>query len=175
MIRLGWIILSASLLVLSACVPAKGSSSLNAFNLVTGEAKFVAGNKGYISHSWSPKTFAVELPDLRDFFATFEGQTIRTSLPGFTARQKGLPIGWNFQLYETTGIQKITNVDETGNQVNVTWDESIVTTFTLCIPDGTEEGTYSGSVVLNKENHIQVIPVRVTIVADHKKVNCNNS
>jgi hypothetical protein len=172
MIRSSWIILSASLLFLSACVPAKGTSSITAFNLITEyeEIEVIAEDKWwYVSRNWSPKTLSVELPGLRNFFDTFRGQTIRTSLSGFTAWQDDLPENWTFKLHEVTGIQKITNANQIADRVDVTWDESVVTTFALHIPKGTKAGCYNGSIVLRKEDNMQVIPVRIKVEVGHGK------
>jgi hypothetical protein len=171
MIRLSWIILSASLLFLSACVPSKGSSSLTAFNIISDDIELMAGDEWwYVSRSWSPETFSVKLADPPNILDAFEGLTIRKNLSGFTAIQKGLPENWNFELYEVTGIQKITSVYEIGNELNVAWEESIVTIFTLEIPEGTHLGTYSGLVAVEKEGDLQIIPVNIEISDNLKTI-----
>jgi hypothetical protein len=156
-----WIML---VLVLSACAPGvKGSSSLNAVDLDEEDPKFTAGATWYVSNSWLTRDFDVDLPELRDLFQTYEGQTIRTNLPGFTAVQKGLPESWEFQLYATTGIQKVKEVNDTGSRVSVQWSERVVTTFVMHIPANTSPGVYTGSIVITKGEKVQFLPVKITV------------
>jgi hypothetical protein len=172
MIRLAWILVSTGLLLLSACMPAKGSSSLSGFNILTDDIELMAGDElWYVSRSWSPKTFSVELPRLPNFFDTFEGQTIRTSLSGFRAWQEELPENWDFKLYSVTGIQQIINADRIGDQADVTWDESVVATFALRIPVGTKACLYNGLVFIQKEINSQPlsIPIRIKVVDSSEK------
>jgi hypothetical protein len=165
MMRLGWIILSASLLFLSACVPAKGTSSLDPFDLDANNATVVAGCYWYFSSRWSPETFLVELPNLRASSILLTGQTIRTSLSGFNAWKQGFAEkDLEFELYEATGIQRITNVDKKGNQINVTLDESVVTIFRLKFPADSEEGTHTGVIVVKKDNITRASPVKIEVV-----------
>lgn len=153
----------------------KGCNSFNAIDFGKEAVELTAGHIWYISRSWSPEQLSVDLPKIPNSTSAFEGQTFRTSISGFDVRPDELLKSWNFNLHSTTGIQKITNVDETETQVNVEWDETIVTTFTLSAPVGTEEGIYSASIVLIKEKLIQRIPIKATIVVDNKKDNCYNS
>jgi hypothetical protein len=164
MSRIGWLLIVSLVLLLGACAPAvKGSNSLNAINLDDGDASVSPGGTWYVSSNWTPRAFGLNLPDLRDLFDTYEGQSVRTNLPGFKAFQVGLPEGWDFQIYGATGIQKIKNVHDTGNRVSVEWNEQVITTFIMTVPANTAPGTYNGLVTITHGDELQILPVRIKV------------
>ncbi len=157
--------LIAALMLLGACAPGvKGSSSVYTLNLDTEDPTVSAGATWYFSSDYAPRSFGIELPQDWPLQGASFGSTYRSNQGSrFTVTQVGLPEAWEFNMYSTTGLQKVTNVNKTDSSVSVEWNERIQFVFRAYIPANTPSGTYEGLVTITAGDKTKLLPVRIVV------------
>ncbi len=150
MSRVGLGVVLSLLVFLGACAPgAKGSSSVYTLDLDSDTPVVTSGARWYFSSDYSPKYLGIELPQDWSLTGAGVGRTYRSN-QGHQVQvtQVGLPENWEFNIFSVTGIQTITNTEETNSTVYVEWRERVQFVFTAFIPANTPSGTYRGTVTI---------------------------
>jgi hypothetical protein len=165
MSRVALIVVLGLLVFLGACAPGvKGSSSINAIDLDSGDPVVTTGARWYFSSDYSPKYLGIELPQDWSLEGAGVGRTYRSNQGSkVKVTQVGLPEGWEFNLFSATGIQTITSTENTGNTIYVQWRERVQFVFSAFIPANTESGTYRGLVTITSGDKTDVFPVTITV------------
>lgn len=150
MSRIGLAVVLGLVIFLGACAPSvKGSSSVNALDLDSDNLIVTPASRWYFSSDYSPNYLGIELPQDWSLEGTGVGRTYRSNQGGkFTVTQVGLPESWEFGLVSATGLQKVTNVEETDTRISVQWNERVQFVFTAFIPASTPAGSYRGLVTI---------------------------
>jgi uncharacterized membrane protein len=157
--------LSALALVLVACAPGvKGSSSVYAIDLDNENPVITAGSRWYFSSDYSPKYLGIELPQDWSLQGASVGRTYRSDQGNnVKVTQQGLPESWEFRFHSATGIQTITNTEETGSRIYVQWRERVQFVFTAFVPASTEPGTYRGMVTITSGYKTDTFSVTIRV------------
>jgi hypothetical protein len=165
MSRIGLAVVLGLVIFLGACAPGvKGSSSINTLDLDSDNPVVTTSARWYFSSDYSPNYLGIELPQDWSLEGTGVGRTYRSNQGGkFTVTQAGLPESWEFGLFSATGIQRVTNVDETDTRISVQWNERVQFVFTAFIPASTPSGTYRGIVTIVSGDKTEAFPVTIRV------------
>jgi hypothetical protein len=163
--RLFSVVFIGLVLMLGACAPGvKGSSSVYTINLDSETPNVTAGARWYFSSDYSPRYLGLELPQDWSLEGASVGRTFRSNQGSrVKVTQVGLPENWEFHLFSATGIQTITNTEETGSTIYVEWNERVQFVFSAFIPADTASGTYRGMVTITAGDRTDSFPVTITV------------